>query len=100
MLWQPVVWLMVECLHPLVNLVHPLVQLVHSLVQTFWWLVKGRLLLLLLVEGEKRRPGYWCKQAAVNRLRPVCLARMCLHAACVVSSIFIYQSLVSSIVIS
>jgi len=98
MLWQPVVWLVVECLHPLVNLVY-------SLVQNFWWLVKGMLLLLLLlllllVEGEKRRPGYWCKQAAVNRLRPVCLARMCLHAACVVSSIFIYQSLVSSIVIS
>lgn len=61
MLREPAVWLVVE---------RPLVQLVRPLVHTLCWL-------LLLVEG-KRRPGWW-KQASVERLRPVCLAGMCLH---------------------
>jgi len=72
MLREPGVWLVVvECFRPLVHLVQPLVQ-------TFCWLVKDRLL-LLLVKCE-RRPGWW-KQASVDGLRPVSLAGMCLHPA-------------------
>ena len=75
MLREPGVWLVVvECFRPLVHLVQPLVQ-------TFCWLVKDRLLLLLLVKCE-RRPGWW-KQASVDGLRPVSLQMLCstLHPA-------------------
>lgn len=69
MLREPGVWLVVvECFRPLVHLVQPLVQ-------TFCWLVKDRLLLLLLVKCE-RRPGWW-KQASVDGLRPVSLQMLC-----------------------
>jgi len=58
MLWEPVVLLVVveggSC--RLVECLNSLVQLVRPLVQPFWWLVKGRL--LLLVKGEKRRPAW------------------------------------------